>query len=767
MAQAVVTRQLFKIGVRGVVQGVGFRPFIYQLAHRHNLSGWVLNTSGSVDIEVEGARADLDAFVDDIRGEKPPQARIDELSVAQAPPAGHKHFKILPSLSRAGQYQLISPDLAACAECVRDFTDPVNRRYRYPFTNCTNCGPRFTIIEDIPYDRPLTTMKDFRMCPACQAEYDNPMDRRFHAQPNACPACGPHLELTDAGGKAVSGGDAITAASRLLKEGRIIAIRGLGGYLLACDALNDEAVSTLRQRKRRPGKPLAVMLADMDDVKLHCVASKAEKGLLESPPGPIVLLKWRPSSKISRLVAPGLNYLGVMLPYTPLHHLLMRDTGLPLVMTSGNLSEEPIAKGNDEALRRLSGIADYFLKHNRGIYSRYDDSVTMVAAGKTRLLRKARGFAPSPITLPFAAPQVLATGAEEKNTFCLTRGKHAFLSQHIGDMENEETLQHFEATIALYQKMFRIKPELLSCDMHPDYLATKWAEAKAEAENLPLVRVQHHHAHIASCMVENGVEEPVIGVSFDVTGYGTDGRIWGGEFMVCDYNGFKRRGHLEYLPLPGGAAAVRKPYRTAIGYLYKLLGKEALSTKLPFLKTIDEKTLEIITQQVDRSLNSPLTSSCGRLFDAVSALIGVRGEINYDAQAAMELEMAAGGTSVEESYPFTIDSQEGMRLIRLKGLFEAIITDMDAGAPIAVISARFHNTISGMIVQMCRQLAEENSLNTVAISGGVFQNRRLLEQAIKELKAAGLKVISQSQVPSNDGGVALGQAVIASMTRRS
>lgn len=760
MTQATGATQRLKVSVKGIVQGVGFRPFVYQLALKHNLKGWVVNTSGSVEIEVEGGKARLDNFLAELKDNQPPQARINSLTSVTDKPVGFKGFEIRESLLKAGQYQLISPDLATCPECLQDFSETGNRRYRYPFTNCTNCGPRFTIIADIPYDRPLTTMKAFKMCPACQKEYEDPMNRRFHAQPNACPVCGPSLELVDNNGQNIATDDAITTTARLLKEGKILAIRGLGGFLLACDATNDDAIATLRQRKRRPGKPLAVMMSSLDEAQKHCEISAEEAKLLASPPAPIVLIGWKAESSIAKLTAPNNKYLGIMLPYTPLHHLLMKDTARPLVMTSGNLSEEPIAKDNDEALERLSKIADYFLWHNRDIHSRYDDSVTMFAAGEERLVRKARGYAPSPIHLPFKARQVLACGAEEKNTFCLTRDDNAFLSQHIGDMENVETLEHFEATIALYEKMFRLKPELIACDLHPDYLSAKWGLAKAEAEKLPIKMIQHHHAHIASCMAENGVSEPVIGVSFDGTGYGTDGHIWGGEFMIADYKGFTRRGHLEYLPLPGGAAAIKKPYRTTIGYLYQLFGQEGLDNARTFVQGVNKEETALIIQQVDKGLNSPLTSSCGRLFDAVSALIGVCGQTNYDAQAAIELEMIAAN-DIEKTYPFTIEPEGEMKIIRLEKLFTAIISDMKSGTAASIISAKFHNTISQMTTLMCRQLAKECGLKTVAISGGCFQNRRLMGQTITGLKAAGFNVISQSQVPANDGGVALGQAVIA------
>jgi len=761
MAQATKTAESLRISVRGVVQGVGFRPFVYQLAAKHNLAGWVCNTSGDVKIEVEGAGSNLTRFLADLRETPPPQAHIDSISVTKQPAAGCQQFEIRPSLSRDEEYQLISPDLATCDACRRELFDPADRRYRYPFTNCTSCGPRFTIIEDIPYDRPRTTMRQFQMCPSCQQEYDNPMDRRFHAQPNACPTCGPALQLADASGNIIPGQDAIARASQLLREGKFLAIRGLGGFLLACDATSEGAVHRLRKRKRRPDKPLAIMVATPEEAREHCRLSPAEEDLLTSPQSPIVLLKWKPASSVTAAVAPGLKYLGVMLPYTPLHHLLLRETSLPLVMTSGNISEEPIARDNDEALDKLHSIADYFLLHNRDIYSRYDDSVTMVVAEKPVVLRRGRGYAPYPIHLPGKAKQVLACGAEMKNTFCLTRDDHAFLSQHIGDMENWETLTHFENTIALYQRLFRIQPELIAADMHPDYLATKWARATSEKNGAALVPVQHHHAHIVSCMVDNEVQEPVIGVSFDGTGYGTDSRIWGGEFLVADYGRFQRKGHLEYLPLPGGTAAINRPCRTAIGYLYTLLGEDALCRELPCLDTVDEVELDLIKRQIDRSLNTPLTSSCGRLFDAVSALIGVRGQSHYDGQAAIELEMAAADKPTDGVYPFTIEIEDDSGIIRLGELFRAIVFDLAKSVPARIMAHRFHNTVAQMVSQMCQSIARETGITTVALSGGVFQNRLLTQKTTAALAAAGLAAITHHQVPCNDGGISLGQAVIA------
>jgi hydrogenase maturation protein HypF len=611
-------------------------------------------------------------------------------------------------------------------------------------------------------------MRSFQMCPDCQAEYDNPLDRRFHAQPNACPKCGPGLELLDAKGNHVETSDVIAAASQLLKDGKILAIKGLGGFLLACDATSEKAVELLRQRKRRPFRPLAIMVADMEEAKRHCYISEAEEKLLTSRQSPIVLIWWKPESTVCQAVAPNLKYLGVMLPYTPLHHLLLRGVGLPLVMTSGNISEEPIAKDNDEAIRRLSGIADYFLVHNRDIYARYDDSVTVIERGEVQLTRRARSYAPYPIHLPFTAKQVLGCGAEEKNTFCLTKDSYAFISQHIGDMENLETLENFQNTLALYKKLFRIEPEIIAYDLHPEYLSTKYAlELGSQFSHLKLVPVQHHHAHIVACMVDNKVETPVIGVALDGTGYGSDGRIWGSEFLVADYKGFQRMGHLEYLPLPGGAAAIKRPYRTAIGYLIKLLGEDSISPKLAFLKQVDAVEIGLIKRQIQTGLNSPLASSLGRLFDAVSALLGVRGEIDYEGQAAVELEMAAYDDCDRvgnKGYPYSILEQDGVNVIQLKELLSAIIEDLYQGVSKATISARFHNTIARMICEMCQLIAKKTGINQVALSGGVFQNRLLLRKAIPLLESAGFSALTHKQVPCNDGGISLGQAAIANFS---
>ncbi|MBN1161449.1 MAG: carbamoyltransferase HypF [Dehalococcoidales bacterium] len=759
------TVNLARISVRGVVQGVGFRPFVYQLAIRHNLRGWVCNTSEDVKIEVEGGKQDIDSFIIDLREQAPPLAHIEGMTITEGPAVNYDKFEILRSIAEEGKYQLVSPDIATCQDCLKEIFNTDDRRYRYPFTNCTNCGPRFTIIKDVPYDRPNTTMKSFHMCPECRKEYENPLNRRFHAQPNACPVCGPQLELRLAQGTRIDCEDVIKKASELLKKGQIIGVKGLGGFLLACDAISEKAVNRLRRRKKRPGKPLAVMVAGMDEVRRHCEVDAEEEQLLLSPGSPIVLMKWKVDSNITRAVAPGLKYLGVMLPYTPLHHLLLRETGLPLVMTSGNLSEEPIAKDNDEAIKRLNHIVDYFLMHNRDIFARYDDSVMLVEQGIPRFVRRARGYAPYPIHLPFKSRQILACGAEEKNTFCLTRDNYAFVSQHIGDMENLETLEHYVNTIGLYEKLFRIEPDIIAHDMHPEYLPTKYAKELAEKEKIKLVPVQHHHAHIASCLADNGVKGPVIGVSLDGTGYGTDGNIWGGEFMTADYKKFERLAHLEYLPLAGGAQAIRKPYRTATGYLLAL--GISLDKNLPMFKYLNQTELEIIKEQVARGINAPLTSSMGRLFDAVAALTGVRGIIEYEAQAAIDLEMLGYIVPDEAgAYPFTLEEQNGMSVIKLRELFISVIPDILKKTPEAVIAARFHNTAARMILETCQSISSKTGLKKVALSGGVFQNRLLLRKILPLLETAGFEVYTHRRVPCNDGGISLGQVVIANSMER-
>ena len=766
MTKSTTTRAL--IDVQGVVQGVGFRPFVYRMATQHHLFGWVRNTSGQVEMEVEGNKTEIHKFLQELETRSPPMARIEQVRTTLSSLAGYTDFQIKESLAQRNKYQLVSPDIATCEDCRSEVFNPEDRRFRYPFTNCTNCGPRFTIIEDIPYDRPNTTMREFQMCPRCSAEYNDPLNRRFYAQPNACPDCGPQLKLVDVTGKTVKCADIIRKAAGLLKDGKILAIRGLGGFQLACDATNQKTVNLLREKKHRPAKPFAVMAATIEDIIIHCHVSGAEVKLLSSLQSPIVLLRWNAKiSDIAPAVAPDLKYLGMMLPYTPLHHLLLRETGLPLVMTSGNLSEEPIAKDNDEAFIRLNGIADYFLLHNRGIYARYDDSVFMIEGDKPVALRRARGYAPYPIHLPFKSKQILACGAELKNTFCLTRDDHAFISQHIGDMENEETLEHFENTIELYKKLFRIKPEAIACDLHPEYLPSKYAARIAAEINLPLIPVQHHHAHIVSCMVENGVEKPVIGVAFDGVGYGTDGAIWGGEFMAADWHSFRRSGQFEYVPMPGGAAAIKKPYRMALGYLYSLLGADFSLEGLPLAKRNPDE-IAVIKQQIRKNINCPLTSSAGRLFDAVAALTGLNDEVSYEAQSAIALEMQAPARFIQariKTYPYSFERQNGVIVIKLGELFAAVIDDVRKNIAVSAISLKLHLTLAKITVDMCGKITLETGIKQAALSGGVFQNRLLLKLTSAGLRQAGFQVFTHHLVPCNDGGLSLGQAVIANFKK--
>jgi hydrogenase maturation protein HypF len=773
------------ITITGAVQGVGFRPFVFHLAEQLGVQGWVRNNSSGVEIEAEGEAETLHAFVQALRDQAPPLARIEHLRVSEIEPVGQQGFAIRPSERQETSYQLVSPDIATCPDCLRELFDPADRRYLYPFINCTNCGPRFTIIADIPYDRENTTMRAFRMCADCQREYDDPRDRRFHAQPNACPACGPRLELLDSrtGQQAAldgaGHGDALDRAVALLRQGAILAIKGLGGFHLACDATNAEAVQTLRARKRRPDKPFAVMMPTLAMARQHCDIGPEEERLLTSPQCPIVLLRWRDSSDVARNVAPRYRYLGVMLPYTPLHHVLLRDVDRPLVMTSGNLSEEPIAAENQEALERLGLLADALLMHDRDIYARYDDSVWFVPAlrtlseatgqqpayGHAQPVRRARGYAPFPIKLPAPIPQVLACGAELKNTFCLTRDEYAFVSQHIGDMENLETLEHFERTVALYQQLFRIHPQIVAHDLHPDSMATRYAQRQAASLGLPCVAVQHHHAHIAACLTDNGWspdQGPVIGVALDGVGYGQDGHIWGGEWFLADYRGYRRLGHLENLPLPGGDAATRNPWRIALGYCYALFGQ---MPEIAWLQAITEDMLGIVRQQVDRRLNCPQTSSMGRLFDAVAALLGVCQKSSYEAQAAIELEMLAlsvGSDPEGREYPVQIDAQEnGHMVVRVAGLLQAIMSDLRAGLPVAAIAWRFHQAIAEVTAKLCARIAEQIGVRVAELSGGCWQNRLLLSMTAPRLRAAGLDVLVHREVPCNDGGLSLGQAMIA------
>jgi hydrogenase maturation protein HypF len=719
-----------RLRLRGIVQGVGFRPFVYNLALELSLAGYVLNSSAGLVAEVEGDPAAVDAFLKALREDPPPLAWVQEMEVVELEAVGDAAFAIRASVAETGEFALVSPDVATCDDCFRDFTDPANRRFGYAFTNCTNCGPRYTIIRDIPYDRPHTTMAPFHMCAACQAEYDDPRDRRFHAQPNACAVCGPALSAD------------IEEARRRLAAGEILAIKGLGGFHLACDARNAAAVGRLRARKRRSDKPFALMARDLAAVKAICEVSDADRRALIGPRRPIVILPWHVEDLPH--VAPGNRTLGVMLPYTPLHHLLFVDAHYSLlVMTSGNLSEEPIVVSNGEAHERLAGVADWFLTHDRDIYMRTDDSVVRIFEGTERVMRRSRGFAPQTLDLGRRIPELLACGAELKNTFCLTKGQHAILSQHIGDLENYETVVFFEETLANLKKLFRVEPRAVAYDLHPHYLSTKYALGLA---GLPKFGVQHHHAHIAACMAENGLAGVVIGVAFDGTGYGTDGAIWGGEFLVVRYGGFERRGHLRYIPLAGGDAAVREPWRAALGYGAQIEG-------------VPESRVRVVRRMIESGVNTVPTSSCGRLFDAVAAIIGLRTVVNFEAQAAIELEMIAerGNTA---RYPYEIEAGP-LWQIDFRPMIACIAREAAEGAPRPSISAKFHNTLADAIVETCRRIRGETELTRVCLSGGTFQNMRLLALAVAGLRGAGFDVFLHAKVPPNDGGIALGQAAIA------
>jgi hydrogenase maturation protein HypF len=758
-----------QVVVRGIVQGVGFRPFVYRLAREHRLAGWVLNSTQGVVIEIEGERGRIDRFLAGLTASPPPQALIERVETNLLPPIGYSSFVI--EASREGdEFVLISPDICICADCLRELRDRQDRRHAYPFINCTNCGPRFTIISDIPYDRPKTTMRPFAMCPLCDREYHDPGDRRFHAQPNACPVCGPQVELVGNGdrlGETTPQAEAIDTARRLLAEGEIVAVKGLGGFHLACDATNPRAVATLRERKRRVDKPFAVMSLDVETIRRYCQVSEGEAQLLQVPARPIVLLRRRSDSPIAREVAPGNNYTGVMLPYTPLHYLLLEGTGRngtevhpALVMTSGNLSEEPIATGNEEALDRLGSLADYFLLHDRDIYVRCDDSVTRLFRGREAIMRRSRGYAPFPVRLNLELEEVLACGAELKNTFCLTKGTYAFLSQHIGDMENYETYESYRSAVEHFRRLFRVEPRAVAHDLHPNYLATRYALELAEAEGLRKVGVQHHHAHVVSCMAENGVSDKVIGVAFDGTGYGTDGHIWGGEFLLADYRRFRRLAHFKYVPLPGGEAAIRRPYRMAVSHLLSAFGEEALDLPLELWSRVHPAELALMRRMMAARVNCPLTSSCGRLFDAVSALLGVRGVVNYEGQAAIELEMLAA-EGVDEAYDWDRSSAYPM-IIDPAPLLRGVVSDLMRGVDTGVISAKFHNTIAVIIAAVSEAARQRTGVGKVALSGGVFQNVYLLGRTLDELERRGLETLIHHQVPANDGGIALGQAVIAS-----
>jgi hydrogenase maturation protein HypF len=888
----------YRINVKGVVQGVGFRPFIYRLTKENRLNGWVLNSSEGVIIEVEGDSKNLNLFIKNIEEKAPPMAKIDELSLEELEPVYYKKFEIKRSIKRKGKYQLVSPDVATCEDCLNELFDKNDRRYLYPFINCTNCGPRFTIIKDMPYDRPNTTMNKFIMCENCQKEYDNPLSRRFHAQPNACPVCGPHIWLVDNKGRLVNNENPIEEASNLLKNKMIIGVKGLGGFQLACDATSNDVVKRMRMRKSRPAKPFAIMVKDVDQVKEICYLNEEEEKLLTGSQKPIVLLKRRKeftrNSKnknvllkkknepfidnknrliVCEEVAPNNNYLGVMIPYTPLHYLLLRSFNKPLVMTSGNISEEPIAIENEEAIKRLGHIVDYFLFHNRDICGRYDDSVAKIFDDKVQMVRRARGYCPYPVKLNYHSKKILAVGPHLKNTYCLADGENAFVSQHIGDLENLETMNHFTSSLSTYKNLFKIEPEIVAYDMHPGYLSTQFAN---ELNKEVKIAVQHHYAHIASVMAENHLRGKVIGVAFDGTGYGTDETIWGGEFLIADEFGFERVAHFRKILMPGSEKAIERPYRMAISYLYEIYKDKILKQKkkrnenifkgptkdkfkdkkietnykksvenrlrdkkdinnlkkstqnklsskesYKYIKTqkkelynllkkdlqkyfkgirkvCNDVELKVIINQLISGFNSPLTSSCGRLFDAVSSLLSISQHNYYEGQAAVELEMV-NNESTLESYPFilrkenynksvnnlnkysmkkdfkeniisesrisknekSIVSTNRIMIIDTLPIMEGIIADIKKGYKSSYISAKFHNTITAIISKICEIIHKKFNIKKVALSGGVFQNNIILNRSFRILREKGFDVFTNFQVPVNDGGISLGQAFVA------
>jgi len=744
-----------QIQVRGIVQGVGFRPFVYRLALRFHLHGHVRNTGDGVLMEVEGAPQPVEEFLTSLTCEHPPRAQIVETVVTELETTGETGFDVQPTREEPPEFTLMSPDLATCSDCHREFTDPHDRRYGYPFINCTNCGPRYSIIRDLPYDRPATSMAGFRMCTLCQAEYEDPASRRFHAETNACAACGPRLTLELASGIRATETAAVTAeAHRLLAGGGILGMKGLGGFQLACNADNDGAVRLLRQRKHRPEKAFAVMVASLEQAERLCFLTAADREALLSPERPIVILKRRPDAAISEAVAPGNRTLGVMLPYTPLHALLFdRDSPRPLVLTSGNISEEPIVTNNEDARKLLAGIADAFLFHDRDIYVRVDDSVVRTFEGRPRVFRRARAYAPKPIDLGRDYGQVLACGGELKNTFCLTKGRYALMSQHIGDLENHETLEFFRETLDHMKKLFRVEPRVVAHDLHPDYLSTRFARELPRVER---IAVQHHHAHIAACMAENGLRDRVIGVAFDGTGYGTDGKIWGGEFLAADLAGFERRAQLRYMPLAGGDAAVREPWRAALSYLIETFG---VVPELPIFHTVAEKERNIVETMIRRRRNTVETSSCGRLFDAVAAIVGLCAKVNFEGQAAIQLEtIADDGTAAR--YPFDIERSEPWQ-IDMRPAIREIVNEVRRGIAAGVASAKFHNTLAAVISEVCLLLRKSDGLNRVCLSGGTFLNLFLLSRSVTSLRRHGFEVFLHSKVPPNDGGLSLGQAVVA------
>ncbi len=744
-----------KITITGTVQGVGFRPFVYRLANQLKLKGYVLNDLSGVTIEVEGDEPLLKEFLFRLEKEKPPISKIYSLEYKFLDEIGYEKFEIRKSKEDSEFKVLIMPDIATCNDCLRELFDPEDRRYRYPFINCTNCGPRYTIIEKLPYDRKNTTMKIFKMCSQCEKEYNDPSNRRFHAQPNACPVCGPQIFLTDKSGKITAKGEkALKETVEALRNGKIVAVKGLGGFHLICDATNSETVKELRKRKNREEKPLAVMVPDINWAKKLVILSELEKRALNSVQKPIVILQKAPKCDtiLSESVSPQNRTVGLFLPYTPLHHLILTYFGKPIVATSANLTDDPIVKENDEALRRLSGIADLFLMHNRPIKRRCDDSVVAVFSDRQIPIRRSRGFAPLPVTVPFRFEKpVLALGPHMKNTIAIGIGNKIFISQHIGDIDTPLAIEFFKETVNDMLSLLQVKPEIVICDKHPNYYTTRFGKERFPEK---LIKVQHHHAHIVSCMAENEIppNENVIGFSFDGTGFGEDGTVWGGEVLIVNYKQFKRVYHLKTFPLPGGDKAVKEPFRVAIS----LLTCSNLTPPEQFLKRQENKKLTLIEQMIRKKVNCPLTSSMGRLFDGVSSILGVKDTVSYHAQAAMMLEQIASTFETEDSYKFNLAGN----CIDWEQVISSIIKDIKKGKTKEAISRKFHNAVSNMVLELSLKLREETGINKVVLSGGVFQNRLITEKCVCLLKDRGFNVYVHQLVPTNDGGISLGQAII-------
>ncbi|MFH2046924.1 MAG: carbamoyltransferase HypF [Pseudomonadota bacterium] len=750
-------RARYHITIQGIVQGVGFRPFVYLQAREKDITGYVNNSSLGVEIEIEGEKTDLRNFIQIVRDIPPPTSRITDIQIDSIPLSFDKDFSISKSIASGEKSALISSDIATCQDCLKELRDPLDRRFAYPFINCTNCGPRYTIINDIPYDRHNTSMAPFKMCPNCYEEYHNPLSRRFHAQPNACAVCGPQVFLYDNQENLIKDISPVTEAARLLKKGMIVAIKGIGGFHLAVDAFSEKAVKRLRFVKHRQEKPFALMFRDLSALAQNARVSDAEKEALLSKEHPIVLLEKIIPNNIALSVAPGNRYFGAMLPYTPLHHLLFDFGFEALVMTSGNLSNEPICIDNKESFDKLCRVADYFLVHNRDISVRSDDSIVTHVSGSIRQIRRSRGFVPVPIFLKESLSPILACGGLLKNTICLIKDNRAFLSQHIGNLENPEAINSFESAITHLKEILQVNPQIIAYDLHPDYPGTRYA---LKQKQLRLIGVQHHFAHMVGCMAEHGLNEKVIGIILDGSGYGLDGRIWGGEVLVGNLSSFERKSHFEYLPLPGGNLAIKEPWRMAVSYLYQAYGENLLELPLQFIKKLEPNKIDILLKMIRQKVNSPLTSSCGRLFDGVAALIGLRDVIDFEGQAAMDLEMIQG-CEKSSCYPIETINNNGIYLIRHQPIIKGIVEDIKKGKTGAQISRRFHLTLIEIFTRICCKVRAESALEKVVLSGGVFQNRTILTGLEEQLKQRGFKVYSNALIPTNDGGLSLGQAVAA------